>query len=664
MSANPARRPIGTAWAARLLVLMLVPVGVLLGVSAPAQAHPALVTSSPGAGYAVTSAPGEIVLMFNETVSLPDRPLTVRDAGGGERMLRLELDPDGTSLRGVPAAELPVGAYEVSYRVVGRDGDLINGTFTFGVATPVGTVSGASGGAGDPQRVQGLTAAFRGLLFLGLALGLGGAYLAWRVDEATGGLPGARPLLRTGSLLGLAGATGLLAGLGPAAELLERVSAPGIAQLLAAEAVLLSVAALSARRPARGALAAASLVGVVLLEAARAHPGEAFGAAGAALTVVHLLAGALWLGGLVQALRLTAGWRTTKPRAVRVAVETYVRNAVVLLVLVAVTGTVSAVTLLPSLADWTGTTYGRTLLVKLALFALVLTAALFFRTRVRRVHRQDHPPAPPDTAAPAAPVPAHGPRHWARPAGVEAAMLAAVVLVAAAVTSVTPARLVPVSSLLAAPIGPTLRVADRVRQVSVSIVASQGRLEVRADAPDDGEPLTIEVTGQVRPTDGVERPLMLTSCGESCWTGPVEWATGVNTVSLDVDAQRWPAGRLSLPVSWPPVPAAGLLARVQSAMGARPAIDTVETVTSGFGVVLPSSSRRTGQEFLESQPWIEGGATDAVLLDEEAQRTLLFALPALGYHFAMRLNPQDRVISERIVTPNHLLTREYQYPPG
>ena len=63
--------------------------------------------------------------------------------------------------------------------------------------------------------------------------------------------------------------------------------------------------------------------------------------------------------------------------------------------------------------------------------------------------------------------------------------------------------------------------------------------------------------------------------------------------------------------------------------GARTVIDTVETVTSGFCVVLPHRSRRTGQEFLSGQPWAEGGATDAVVVvvvvEETGQRTLLRA---------------------------------------
>jgi hypothetical protein len=99
-------------------------------------------------------------------------------------------------------------------------------------------------------------------------------------------------------------------------------------------------------------------------------------------------------------------------------------------------------------------------------------------------------------------------------------------------------------------------------------------------------------------------------------------------------------------------------------MGARSAIDTVETVTSGFGAAPTTSSRRTGQEFLETQPWSEAGGTDPVVISDGDQRTLLFALPALGYHFAMRLDEQDRIVAERIVTPNHLITRRYAFPEG
>lgn len=57
-----------------------------------------------------------------------------------------------------------------------------------------------------------------------------------------------------------------------------------------------------------------------------------------------------------------------------------------------------------------------------------------------------------------------------------------------------------------------------------------------------------------------------------------------------------------------------------------------------------------------------GGATDAVIVAAAGSRTLLSALPALGYHFAMQLDAADRVMSERIVTLDHVLIRRYSYP--
>ena len=637
----------------RLAVVLLLVLAWLTAAAGPASAHPALVSSTPGAGYAVTDPPREITLSFNEPVTLPDRPLVVTTQQGAPVAARVTTTRQGAGLVATPVDPLPVGAYEVTYRVIGQDGDLIAGMLAFGVATPVAAAgeserAGVSGGR--PERVPVGTTALRALLFLGVAVALGGAWLAWRLDHATGGLPGRRPLLRVGSAVALVAAVGLLAGIGGTGGLVGAATAPGVGRLLGLQAVLLALATLTARRSGRGAVPSLLLLLVVGLEGARAHPAEVGGPLGAVLTVSHLLAGALWLGGLVHLLRVTTSWRA-RPKAIRVAVETYTRNALVLFVIVSATGTVSAVLLLPDLADWTGTTYGRLLLVKLAVFLLVIALALAARARLRRT-----------TPAPASRRPPAPRRPLGKVVAVETAALTAVVLAAAAVTTVTPSRLVPVSALLAAPIGPTVRVAERARQVSVSVVASQGRVEIRVDAPDDGQPPDLRLDGEVtRPTGG-PMALNLDSCGPTCWTGPVDWEPGTNVLALQVAAARYEAGSVSIPVPWPAVPAPGLLRRVQDAMGARTAIDTVETVTSGFGTVLPNRSRRTGQEFLAGQPWAEGGAADATVVQADGGRTLLFALPALGYHFALRLDGQDRIVSERIVTPNHLLTREYRYP--
>lgn len=643
--------------ARRLALLALSALMVLVAGAGPAAAHPALVSTVPGAGYAVTSAPREIVLTFSEAVTLRTPSVVVRDPGQRAYAVRItkQAGPGGDTVTATPTTPLPVGAYEVVYRVVGSDGDPIEGSFAFGVATPVGAAGAAGGTSSGAGRLQPAMMLLRALLFLGLALGLGGGYLAWRVDRATGGLPGVRPLLRSGALLGLSGVIGLLLQLGPASQLLATATGQGVGRLLGLQALLLVLAVLTARRPGRGVLSALLLVAVVATEGVRAHPSEVSELPGAVLAATHLFAGALWLGGLVHVLRLASAWRS-RGLAVRVAVETYARNALVLFVAVSVTGTVSALMLLPTARDWTTTTFGRLLLIKLAVFAVVIGFALWGRARLRRTRPRSEPATVTTQAAP------RSRRPLGAAAAVETAVLAGVVLAAASLTTVTPARLVPASALLTAPVGPTVRTGERAGQVSVLVVASKDRVDIRTEAPDDGRPLRVRVTGRVSAPSGAERRLDLASCGDFCWTGPLRWADGVNQLVVDVDAGRWEAGRVRIPVSWPAVPAPLLLARVQTAMGARTAIDTLETVTSGFGVVVPNRSRRTGQDFLKAQPWASGGASDAIVVQEGQQRTLMFALPALGYHFAMRLDDADRVISERIVTPNHVLTRQYRYP--
>lgn len=637
--------------AGRPALALLVAAAWVVTTGGPAAAHPALVSSSPGAGYAVTDPPRSLSLTFSEPVTLVDEGLVLMDAGG--RPVDTVATTDGPTVTGTVVDDLDVGAYEVNYRLVGRDGDTITGSFRFGVATPVGPVgsTSAAAGSGPGAGPQPGTTALRALLFLGLSLALGGAYLAWRVDAATGGLPGPLPLVRAGSAVALVGVAGLLLDLGPADRLLSIATGSGFGRVLGAQAALLAVAVVTAGRTSRSAVALSALVGVTALEAVRAHPDEAVGLPGAVLTVTHLLAGAVWLGGLVHVLRLAHAWRTRR-KAVRVAVETYARNAVAAVVLVTVSGTASALVLLPTTADWTGTTFGRLLVLKIGVFLLVVALAALGRRRLLRTADV--------AAAGSAAVTPPARRLLGRLAVVETAVLAAVVLLASTVTTVTPSRLVPAAALLTAPVGPTVRVAERASQVTVAVVASQGRVELRADTPDDGAPPAVRVTARRR---GAPDPLPLSSCGPTCWTAPMEWDRGTNVLELDVAAERFTGGRVALPVSWPPEPAPALLARVQAAMGARSAIDTVEQVTSGFGVVVPSRSRRTGQEFLAAQPWAEGGGTDAVVVrGEDGRRTLLFALPALGYHFALRLDETDRIVSERIVTPNHLLTRDYTYP--
>ena len=640
----------------RLAALALLAVLSVLLWPTSAAAHPALIETTPGAGYAVTSPPEAVSVTFNEPVTAVGADaLALRPAGGESIPLDVEALEGGTSLRGVPDMRLGPGSYEASYRVVALDGDLIEGTFAFGVATPV--VAGSSAGAfaqDDPDQVQPKTALPRALLFLGLSLALGGAVGALLTRREAGELAAPRPLTRVGALFGLVGAAALLLQIAPlslaALPTLLQTSEP--ARLLAAEAALFAVALLAARAPLRGAVAAAALAAVVLLEGVRAHPGEAVGSLGVLLTVVHLAAAAVWVGGLVHVVRLALAWRG-RSLATWLVVGAYARVAVALFLVVLATGTISALLLLPTLSDWTGTTYGQVLLLKLGLFTAAVMAAVIARARHRRgvEHGRD-----------VVDVRARTPWALGKPARLEAVLLAGVVVVTAGLTSATPPRLVSQTTLLAAPTGAVVRVAERANQVTISLVASEGRLEARAHSPGPEGSVEHEIELAVEPPTADPRPLDLQPCGPGCWTSEVDWSTGLNVVHADVSATGWDGGQAQIKVPWPPQPANDLLRRVQTTMGAQSRIEATESVTSGFGAAPTTVSDRTGQEYLEDEPWSDGGVTDPVTYTTDGLRTLAFAMPVLGYHFTMTLDEQDRVVSEQVVTRNHLLQRNYRYP--
>ncbi|WNI26864.1 CopD family protein [Streptomyces sp. ITFR-16] len=216
-----------------------------------------------------------------------------------------------------------------------------------------------------------------------------------------------------------ASVTGALAAAGQIVRL-ARVSDLGIVEtygtreggllLLIANGFVLAALCAASRRPGLAALPLALVIGA---EALRAHPEAYSPLAGAALTVVHLTAASLWTGTLLHVLRTARLWREA-PAAARALLGRYARLAAWLYAALAVTGTCSALRRLPADTVLTSA-YGRTLLAKLVLVAVVSALALAARRRLAR---------DPDPGA------AH------RPARREAVALVAVVVVSAVLTVV------------------------------------------------------------------------------------------------------------------------------------------------------------------------------------------------------------------------------------
>ncbi|QCD55089.1 CopD family protein [Streptomyces hawaiiensis] len=159
-------------------------------------------------------------------------------------------------------------------------------------------------------------------------------------------------------------------------------SRDGKLALLEVNAFLLAGLCAASRRPVRQVW---PLAAVVVAEALRAHPTtEHSPLTGSGLTLVHLTCAALWAGGLLHALRTLRLWPRTAGAAL---LGLYARVAVVLLAAVTATGACSSLRRMPPetvLEQLTGTAYGRALLAKVLLVAVVAALAVWARRRLRR----------------------------------------------------------------------------------------------------------------------------------------------------------------------------------------------------------------------------------------------------------------------------------------
>lgn len=627
----------------------------------PAAAHPTLQATTPPAGYSVQESPEEVTLDFGEPVGLVPGPLRLTAADG--RLVATSppaLSGSGRRLSARVEEDLGAGVFRVTWQLRGQDGDLVSGGFSFAVGAPVLDGAGsvvATPASGGSAPLNGSAAVLRWVLFAALALGLGGsagALLAGRVrrevddDERD---PVAVPLLAA-AVLGLAATGGLIVvgGYG-VAEIVE--SSPG--RLLGIEMVAFAVAGgvdvlarVTRRRWLRTA-AAVSLLVVVVAEAMRAHLSALHPVAGGALTAVHLLAAAVWIGGLLHVLRVARRWRGAVGWT-RLLLFDYARVAIWLVVAVIATGTVQGLLLVPTAAELLDTGYGRVLLAKLAVVVVVIGCAALARRRLRRPLR----------GAGGLDV-----RPVGRAVRIELVALVGVLALTGALTSLTPPAQASAVALPPQPVGPVVPVGTLAGEVTVAATASTGRLVVRLSTPLDGPfddppespPYRLAATA----TPGGE--LDLGSCGVGCFTAPVDWRAGTTTLDLDVTASPWSGGAARLDVSWPPRPESERLGRVLQAMRAEGPLTLHEAVTSNYRgdpgaiKVLPT----TGADFIAREPYAEG-AVDPVAVPDVGGDQLAFAFPANGITVALWLDGRDRIVRQVLVSPNHLITRTFTYP--
>jgi len=478
---------------------------LLLGLAGPAAAHATLVDTDPAQGEVLEEAPERVVLTFDEAVrGVPDA-VQVFDADGV--LVPATAAVRGDELEVVPDEPLGEGTTVIAWKVVSEDGHPISGSLTFSVGAPTTGFTAPPTEPASPPDVPMALTVVRGVGYVGLLLATGlvcfvTLFLSprppaarrrpvvvarWAAAVTAVAWPATLPLTALYLLDGDAGS--LTRGSTWTSLPLREYAVPAAVVLgVGLAVVLVGTQPPGPRRRVAALLAAGvGIVAPALTGHTRAASPEALVVAADAL---HLVAGSVWLGGLVG---LALAWPALQGQA-GAAAEVLARfsgaAAGVLVALVA-TGSVLAWRILGSWSALLDTTYGRLLLVKIGFVLVAVAIAAWNRwsllPRVQRAGRRDAERAG---------------RPVVRSVAVEAGVLLVALMITGALVDTSPQA----EATTAAASDPSVR------------TATLGDIEVTATlTPRTRGPNTITVqlrSAAGEPAEGVAPPVLRLSQGE------------------------------------------------------------------------------------------------------------------------------------------------------
>ncbi|MEU6603856.1 copper resistance protein CopC [Streptomyces shenzhenensis] len=413
-----------------LALLFLAVAGALLVGAGPASAHAALTGSDPAQGVVVDKAPDQVSLTFSEQVSMSSGSLRILDPKGKRVDSGEPSNVSGTTYAVRLVSGLGDGTYTVAYQVVSADSHPVAGAYTFSVGAPSKTTVSVSGETVGGGVVGWLYGFGRYVSYAGFIVLVGGAAFVLACWQRGSGVRAVQRLV-VGGWVALTAATlwllllrGSYTGSGAFGDIFDlnllgqvlqtKTGAALVSRLLLLAAAALFIAVLfgayarqapstlndgAARRlPAPGdaeekrdltfGLAIGGTVVAAGLAASWAmaehastglQPGIAM-----PVDVLHLVAVATWLGGLVALL--VSLYRAPAETPVDAAtVRRFSAVAFGSVLTLVVTGIYQSWRQLGAWSAFTDTRYGQLLLVKIGLVALLVGIAWISRRWTARL---------------------------------------------------------------------------------------------------------------------------------------------------------------------------------------------------------------------------------------------------------------------------------------
>jgi copper transport protein len=355
-----------------------------------------MLRSTPAANSHLAKAPEAIRLVFSEQIVPELSQIALVRPDGSSSQLRVANDPhDVHTLVGNVSRELTSGPYKVSWRVISTDGHPVSGSFSFTIegardTARSGTMAPLPGTATMPLRdsaaslspvaapeekqIPVLAALFRGLGLGAMMTGLGVLFFATTSRERRS-LARPKVIVRAitiGAILLVAHLIAWLDHVSPTGSLSSDFlgsmlgSTIGRVELLRTILALLTLWAIALARRNTPTLILGGAC--LLVSGAIGHPAAIAPYWTIPAKMLHLVAGSVWIGGLVWLVWLSR----CDDSACRIEARRVSTVALISVIVIGLSGLLQTFFFLNTPADLTGSPYGRLVLAKMIGLAILV----------------------------------------------------------------------------------------------------------------------------------------------------------------------------------------------------------------------------------------------------------------------------------------------------